>query len=63
MKRLVVLLVAVATASAKGGIYAAAFVGDWLGSMITDRVAAGVLTRHGLRLTPANLPALTPASG
>lgn len=41
--------------TAKGGVYDAAFVDDWLGSMITDEVTAHVLARRGLRVTAADL--------
>jgi hypothetical protein len=42
------------TPSARGGVYDAAFVDDWLGSMITDQVTADVLAAHGLRVTSAD---------
>ncbi|HVC14488.1 MAG TPA: peptidylprolyl isomerase [Acidimicrobiales bacterium] len=43
------------TADAKGGVYDATFVDDWLGSMITDEVAAGVVAARRLRVTPGDL--------
>lgn len=43
------------TASAKGGVYDATFVDDWLGSMITNRVVAQVVARKGLRVTSGDL--------
>lgn len=43
------------TASAKGGVYDASFVDDWLGSMLTHRVTARLLAARGLRVTPADL--------
>lgn len=43
------------TTSAKGGIYDATFVDDWLSSMITDQVTARLVTSDGLRAGPAVL--------
>jgi hypothetical protein len=43
------------TASAKGGIYDAAFVDNWLASMVTDTVISALITRDGLRVTPSDL--------
>ena len=43
------------TASAKGGVYDAAFVDNWLVSMVTDTVIARLAARDGLRVTPSDL--------
>jgi hypothetical protein len=43
------------TPNAKGGVYDATFVDDWLGSMITDQVAARVVARRGLSATAGDL--------
>ncbi len=43
------------TASAKGGVYDATFVDDWLGSMITDQVTARLVARQGMRVTSSDL--------
>jgi len=43
------------TPSARGGVYAITFVDDWLGSMITGRVAGAVVAHEGLTITAADL--------
>jgi hypothetical protein len=43
------------SASAKGGVYDATFVDDWLGSMITDKVTARMVARDGLEVTASDL--------
>ncbi len=43
------------TASAKGGVYDAAFVDNWLASMVTDTVVSALAARDGLRVTPSDL--------
>lgn len=48
-------LLGAGTASAKGGEYDTAFVDDWLGSMITDRLAAEIAQRQGLSITSGDL--------
>lgn len=50
-----VAMLGAGTSSAKGGVYDTTFVDDWLGSMITDRVAAQAAARDGLSITAADL--------
>jgi hypothetical protein len=43
------------TASAKGGVYDAAFVDNWLVSMVTDTVTARLVARDGMRVTSSDV--------